>query len=53
MAYSYNDDLEDLSKYITDGLMDVYASGYNTTNMKLLISIQLLKDLIQRMKMQL
>ena len=29
MAYSYNDDLEDLSKYITDGLMDVYASGYN------------------------
>lgn len=29
MAYSYNDDLESLSKYIGDGLMEVYASGHN------------------------
>ena len=29
MAYSYNDDLESLSKYISDGLMEVYASGHN------------------------
>lgn len=29
MAYSYNDDLEQLARYITDGLMEVYASGHN------------------------
>jgi len=29
MAYSYYDDMDELSKYITDGLMEIYSSGFN------------------------
>jgi len=30
MAYSYYDDMDELNKYITDGLMEIYASGFNS-----------------------